>query len=187
MLRKLLLLSAIVLYLATEQASAQMVLEVKVTGALSPADKQAAEMIIAAENRRRAALTPPGEPLVYTDAATRRAAYELALTEIIKSAHNSYITQASEISHADRKKAFEAAPSNVQDQINTLLQPYIPAPGAFMFPVPWRIDGDLWINSEDVYVNRINLDGNWQIESPLARPDDVEAIKIDSHGHLVRD
>jgi hypothetical protein len=64
-------------------------------------DRRAMEFIIGLENTRRAALTPPGTPLVFSTAAERKTAYETCLNALMISAHASYIKQANESVLAD--------------------------------------------------------------------------------------
>lgn len=93
------------------------------TGTPDAADLAAAKRIVANENSRRAALEPPGTPLAFEGAnnATKAASYKTALAYIVSQAHASYIQQANETTHAERKAAYDAANQSTKDQIDTLL------------------------------------------------------------------
>lgn len=88
------------------------VIEARVTGSLDQADKRAMLFIIAQENARRAALDPPGEPLLTTDNPTIRGSYAVVQSAILNSAHLSYVDQSDIASLADIRAAWEAATDN---------------------------------------------------------------------------
>lgn len=64
------------------------------TGTPSNDDVMAARYIVGLENKRRAALVPPGTPLLVDTAANLKASYLSMLLEIVTNAHGSYIEQA---------------------------------------------------------------------------------------------
>lgn len=68
------------------------------TGPPDADDQLAAKYIVALENKRRAALDPPGTPLPANTGAALKASYLLLLVEIETRAHQSYIDQAKAIS-----------------------------------------------------------------------------------------
>lgn len=68
-------------------------ISVNFTGTPDAEDQRAARHIIALENARRAALTPPGTPLPTATGADVKASYLAILTGILTSAHTSYIAQ----------------------------------------------------------------------------------------------
>lgn len=96
------------------------------TGTPDAKDILAASLIVAAENQRRAALTPPLSPLPFGTNQEKSASYKTALAVIVAAAHASYIQQGTEKSHGDRKHAYDAAPQNVKTSVDTALSPYFP-------------------------------------------------------------
>lgn len=64
------------------------------TGTPTADDILAARHIIFLENKRLAALTPPGTPLLFSTPAQLKASYISVLVSTITSAHTSYVQQA---------------------------------------------------------------------------------------------
>lgn len=64
------------------------------SGTVDPDDLLAARHIIFLENQRRAALTPPGTPLLFSTGPQIKASYLATLLATVTSAHLSYVQQA---------------------------------------------------------------------------------------------
>lgn len=69
------------------------VLEARVIGAISQADRRAMLFVINADNVRRAAQDPPIDALPFADAPQIRSSYAIVQTALLISAHASYIEQ----------------------------------------------------------------------------------------------
>lgn len=128
-LRMRAVVALVVIALAASQTWAAFTFSVQITGTADAPERAAAELIINQENSRRAALQPPLAALPKSTAAERKSSYEIALAEILRGAHASYIKQAATLSHEQRRKGYNAAPQNVQDQIDALLTPFVPVEG----------------------------------------------------------
>lgn len=87
-----------------------------VTGTVDQGDRRAMDAQIAAENARRAALQPPGNPLANSTAAERKASYEVVLNARIAEVHASYVSQAN-VDFADVKAIRQALPNATDSQL----------------------------------------------------------------------
>lgn len=87
-----------------------VVITANVTGTADEEDRRAMKLLINQENDRRASLDPPGEPLLQSTAAERRASYEALLAPLLAGAHASYIQQAGErVLLSDLKPLWQSA------------------------------------------------------------------------------
>ena len=88
-------------------------------------DKETMEYYIKEENTRRAALTPPGEALLFSTAGERKTSYELLMNQVAADVHTHRINQAKLAAETatprDVKVAYSSASGSVQGQIRTLL------------------------------------------------------------------
>jgi hypothetical protein len=93
------------------------------TGTIDPNERRAIEMLAEIENARRAALDPPGTPLLVDTAANRKTTYETILQARLAEIHASYISQAGESLPSVReiKSALAGASNATLAQIATLL------------------------------------------------------------------
>jgi hypothetical protein len=82
-------------------ASAIIFGELIYSGTPNADDVLAARYIVGIENKRLAALTPPGTPFPTNNAANLKASYISILIALITSAHSSYIAQARSAAGAD--------------------------------------------------------------------------------------
>lgn len=71
-----------------------VIFSIDYTGTVDPDDLLAARHIIFLENQRRAALTPPGTPLLFSTGPQIKASYLATLLATVTSAHLSYVQQA---------------------------------------------------------------------------------------------
>lgn len=87
-----------------------LAIAVTVSGTADESDLRAARFMVAQENARRAALTPPGTPLPTSTGAELRTSYQTVLSAVVVSAHGSYVKQSSEAALRNEfKTAFDAA------------------------------------------------------------------------------
>lgn len=93
------------------------------TGTIDPNERRAIEMLAEIENARRAALDPPGIPLLVDTAANRKTTYETILNARLLELHSNYIAQAGEALPSVRqiKAALGEASHATLAQIATLL------------------------------------------------------------------
>lgn len=78
-----------------------VIFSIDYTGTVDPDDLLAARHIIFLENQRRAALTPPGTPLLFSTGPQIKASYLATLLATVTSAHLSYVQQARSASGMD--------------------------------------------------------------------------------------
>lgn len=89
----------------------------------SNADTATAIYMITEENKRRAALTPPGTPLLLDTAQNQKSSYETILTATLLTAHLSYVTQAAEANATAKQiiQLLKSATPPTQSQLNNML------------------------------------------------------------------
>ena len=99
------------------------------TSAAVKDDRLAAKQVVLQENARREALDPPEEPLPLEPGTALLESYRTTIeTQTLPNAHDSYIAQGGQTKGAVLKESYKAAPDRVQDQVDTLLEPYYPEP-----------------------------------------------------------
>ena len=101
---------------------ATAVIECRVTGILDTEDRRAMLFIVNAENARRAALTPPGEPLSVVDNTAIRTSYQTVQSSLLNTAHRSYINQSNVASLNDIRGAWENATDQQRNAALAALQ-----------------------------------------------------------------
>ena len=102
-------------------------------------DRNAALLIVEEDNRRieaeneaRAAEDPPLDPLPLWPAGNVPELLDsyrrIWSTVKCPTTHNSYRGQSTNVTNKARGEAFKDAPESVQDQVDALLEPYLPTP-----------------------------------------------------------
>lgn len=98
-----------------------LVIETRVTGSADREDRETMIDVITKENDRRAALDPPGTPLLMSTVAEQRVSYAIIQSVVANDVHRHNIAHASELTLRDLRDNFDKFTDEQRATIKTIL------------------------------------------------------------------